>query len=189
MTSAGGDASVRATDRLFFAVYPDAAARDEIAACAHDLARRHALRGKPFAPERFHATLAMAGDHAGLPDALVETVRSVGDAVHATPFEFVLDRVTTFPRARKQPCVLLAAQGSEAMQALHAALEAGLQRCGVIAAPERRFRPHLTLQYDDAGLPDASIAPIRWTVRSFVLMRSLLGRSRHVELARWPLDG
>lgn len=176
----------RPTDRLFFALYPDAAARERLAALGQELARRHALRGRPFAPERLHVTLAMAGDHVGLPDDLLGRVLAAGDAMRCSPFDVGFDRITTFVRPRKRPCVLLAGQGVETMSALHEALEAALRAGGVIDAPQRRFRPHLTLQYDDRGWPDAPIEPIRWTARKLVLMRSLLGRSRHVELARWP---
>lgn len=133
-------------------------------------------------------TLAMAGDHVGLPDELVQRVVAVGDAVRAAPFAVAVDRVTAFARPRNRPCVLLAGAGVESLRDLHRQLDCGLCDAGVIAAPQRRFRPHLTLLYDDVGLPDEAVEPIGWAVREFRLMRSLLGRSRHVEIARWPLD-
>jgi 2'-5' RNA ligase len=34
-----------------------------------------------------------------------------------------------------------------------------------------------------------AVEPIRWTVREFVLVHSLLGQTRHVPLARWSLGG
>jgi 2'-5' RNA ligase len=178
-----------ATDRLFFAVYPDASARARMAVLAEGLRTTHRLAGRPFAPPRWHITLAMAGDHAGLSAPTIALARAAGDAVRATPFEVCLDRTTSFPRPRNRPCVLLVCEGSEALTAMHAALEARLLAAGLVTAPDRRFRPHLTLQYDDRGLPDAPIDPIAWTVRGFALMHSRLGQGRHEEIARWPLGG
>ena len=42
--------------------------------------------------------------------------------------------------------------------------------------------------YDDRLVAWQAVEPVRWTVREFVLMHSLLGQHRHVPLARWPLD-
>ena len=49
--------------------------------------------------------------------------------------------------------------------------------------------PHVTLLYDDVLVEERAVEPIRWTVREFVLVHSLLGQTRHVPLARWPLGG
>lgn len=43
------------------------------------------------------------------------------------------------------------------------------------------------LLYDPQGIAEHAIEPIRWTAREFVLVHSLLGRSRHVPLGRWAL--
>lgn len=183
-------APARPTDRLFFAIYPDAPALERLVATAQSLRMRHALRGRAFAPQRLHVTLAMAGDHIGLPPEVVERAMRAGEAAAAAggaPFEVAVDRVSTFPRASNRPCVLLVGEGAQRLAALHEALEQALAP-GASAAPARRpYRPHLTLQYDDRGLPDEGITPIRWTVRELVLVRSLLGRSQHIALARWPL--
>jgi hypothetical protein len=47
------------------------------------------------------------------------------------------------------------------------------------------------LLYGDLMVAGRSIEPIRWVVRDFVLVQSLRGRSRsrHIHLARWPLQG
>jgi 2'-5' RNA ligase len=51
------------------------------------------------------------------------------------------------------------------------------------------YTPHVTLAY---GMPWAAARPVEsacWNVREFALIHSLLGRTRHVALARWPLVG
>lgn len=53
---------------------------------------------------------------------------------------------------------------------------------------ERNFTPHVTLLYDDRSVAPQAIEPIAWTVREFVLVHSLLGRTEHRILGRWSLN-
>jgi 2'-5' RNA ligase len=46
------------------------------------------------------------------------------------------------------------------------------------------FTPHVTLLYDARDVDEYPIEPIGWTVKEFVLIRSLNG---HEHLVRWPL--
>lgn len=67
-------------------------------------------------------------------------------------------------------------------QALGAAMEkAGLGRCAM------RYIPHITLMYTDRLVDDRAVEPVRWMVHEFVLVHSLLGRSRYLALGRFPL--
>jgi 2'-5' RNA ligase len=50
-----------------------------------------------------------------------------------------------------------------------------------------RYTPHMTLLYDDSLVMERPVETMAWTVREFVLVRSLLGQTVHVPLARWPL--
>jgi len=49
------------------------------------------------------------------------------------------------------------------------------------------YTPHMTLLYGDRFVADEPVKPIRWAVHEFVLVHSLLGRSRYNVLARFPL--
>jgi len=61
-----------------------------------------------------------------------------------------------------------------------------LAKAGVGA---RQSTPHLTLLYDARRVDEQPIDPIRWTVREFVLVHSLLGQTRYIPLGKWPLRG
>jgi 2'-5' RNA ligase len=50
-----------------------------------------------------------------------------------------------------------------------------------------RFTPHLTLLYDNRYVEGRDVEPIAWSVREFVLIHSVLGKTRHIHLGRWPL--
>ena len=58
-------------------------------------------------------------------------------------------------------------------------------RRGLRRLANTNFTPHVTLLYDAHGVEEYPIEPISWTVKEFVLIRSLKG---HVHLARWSLE-
>lgn len=184
-----GFAEAVPTDRLFFAVFPDGAARDAIARLAADIGRRHALRGKPIEAGRLHITLHHLGDHAGLPSALVEQAGHAAQRVVAPAFEVALDRVASFAaRAEKKPCVLLEATGDSPLRRFRKLLGERLVQAGLGKRVTSEFTPHVTLRYERVLLPEQAVAPIAWTVREFALVHSLLGRTEHRILQRWPLQ-
>jgi 2'-5' RNA ligase len=50
------------------------------------------------------------------------------------------------------------------------------------------FTPHMTLAYDRHHIEKRLLEKkIRWTVREFFLVHSLLGKTQHEELGKWPL--
>jgi 2'-5' RNA ligase len=51
------------------------------------------------------------------------------------------------------------------------------------------YTPHVTLAYGMPWIAARPVDAVSWNVREFVLMHSLLGRTRHIALARWPLAG
>jgi RNA 2',3'-cyclic 3'-phosphodiesterase len=45
------------------------------------------------------------------------------------------------------------------------------------------------LLYDSRVVRELRIEPILVEVRDFVLVHSMIGQQKHIELARWPLRG
>jgi 2'-5' RNA ligase len=187
--SAGLGPTAKRTDGLFFAVYPDAAAAERIAALAQELRREHGLKGKPHVASRLHVTLHHLGNHVGLPPLLVSAANEAAAEVAAAPFVVGFDRVASFKRAVRLPFVLRGGDGVEALLAFQQLLGAALKKAGLGPWVHPQFIPHLTLLYDNRCVAEQRVDPIVWTVREFVLVRSLLGRSQHVPLARWALTG
>lgn len=177
-----------ATDRLFFAVFPGAAAAADIAALAQGSRQAHELRGKPLRSDRFHITLHHLGDHAGLPDALVAQAERAAAAMAFPPFEAVFDSLGSFSGRRQRPLVLRGGEKLNALRSFQQALGRQMQGAGLARWVEPRFEPHITLLYDERTVPvQAVAAPIAWRVESFALVRSLLGRTEYRVLGRWPL--
>jgi 2'-5' RNA ligase len=178
------------TDRLFYAIFPDADAAAHIERIAQRLRAEKGLRGKPLQTDRFHMTLNHLGDYWGLPPSILEPALEAGAKVKAAPFEVALDRVESFRnRPRNRPLVMLGDRdGISAVAAFQKLLGKAMEASGLARQVERRFTPHVTLLYDDHGLREQLLDnQIRWTAREFVLVHSLLGKTQHNVLGRWPL--
>lgn len=175
-----------ATDRLFFALRPDAAAAAQADAIAQQLVQQHGLHGKPLGVARYHVTLAFLGDHAGLADDLLDQATAVGDALAQPAFDVVLDEVRSFARGQGVPLVLCGrGAGVAGLERLAEGLRAGLEPFGL--AERRTYRAHLTLLRDVRALAPQAVPPLAWRATEFVLVRSLIGQARHEVLRRWPL--
>lgn len=190
LSFAGFDAPAQPTDRLFFAIYPDPDAAARVAAVAARLAREHGLSGRPLAPERLHVTLHHLGDYAGLPSDVVTAASEAAAAAAKPSFDVAFDRAASFlGRPNNRPFVLRGGDGVAAVSAFQQALGAAMMTAGLGRRVEQRFTPHVTLLYDDLCIAEHAVETVRWTAREFVLVHSLLGRTRHIPLARWPLVG
>lgn len=176
------------SDRLYFALRPDAVTLDAIGQRLRDLRHDLGLKGRPLKAEQLHLTLHHVGDFAGFPADLVHRLLEAGQAVHAAAVPICLDAVLSFGRASRKnnPLVLLAGEPLEPLRGLHRSLGVHLQAAGV-SGLRAKFMPHLTLLHDDAMIELRAIEALRWTASEFLLIDSLLGQSRHVVLGRWPL--
>lgn len=164
---------------MFFALWPDDATRTALLR-----ATRHAVRdcgGRPIAKERLHLTVAFLGE---LTAAGLALARSV-PPIEVGAFDLTLDAVGVWPESR----ILWAAplNAPAALGDLEATLWDGLATHGFIAA-DRVYRPHVTLARRARAI-EASVEPVRWSVRELALVESFPdGRNVHYEvLERWAL--
>jgi 2'-5' RNA ligase len=176
-----------ATDRLFFAIFPDPATAADIARQAGVFRAAHQLNGRLLSPERFHITLHHLGDHAGVRRDIVAMAGEAAEAITIAPFEVAFDRAASFHNGGNNPFVLQGGEGLEALKAFQRDLGLAMARAGLGKLADKSFTPHVTLLYDRRLVAEQAIAPIRWTAGSFTLVHSLLGRTEHVALGNWPL--
>ncbi|MDX1529694.1 MAG: RNA 2',3'-cyclic phosphodiesterase [Gammaproteobacteria bacterium] len=162
---AEANASAPRRQRLFFALWPDDAVRDQLARLA---ARSLKRRGRIIPGENLHLTLSFLGPVAAEARRCAE---GVADGIRAAPFTLEFTHLGHFPRPRVvwSGCD----ETPEALISLVSALREGLKGCGI--KPEvRPYRAHLTLARKvsvepDFGAPHAAIA---WRVDSFHLVES-----------------
>lgn len=167
-----------ATDRLFFALRPDAAAMKRIHELAQRMQAEHQLDGEPLLPEHLHVTLQFLGNFDGFPPGLVAGADAMGRKLRAAPFEVAFDRVVSFRRKRNPPLVLCRDE-------LCAPLAVLRRQLG--AEPTQAYKPHVTLLYDRRMVSEEEVASISWKATEVLLIHSLIGRKRHEVLGRYPL--
>lgn len=168
--------------RLFFALYPPELVARRMANWS---VHRFGPHGVPVPAERLHVTLDILDDENVFPREAAERLIEASPAVAADPFFIEFDQVSRGggsialrPRLRNAAIRELVGRIAQVREAAGVAGRAGY-----------RFNPHVTLMYRD-GTPFAEmVTPFAWEAREFVLVHSLVGRTRHIRLGSWPLTG
>jgi 2'-5' RNA ligase len=105
--------------------------------------------------------------------------------VNAAAFEVSFARAESFRNSTAiYPFVLTG--DAKQWGGLYDALAAALRNNGLGGATKGDFQPHVTLTYDKVRVKPFKIQPVRWIVRDFVLIHSVLGKTTHNQLGRWP---
>jgi RNA 2',3'-cyclic 3'-phosphodiesterase len=170
--------------RLFFALWPDACMRAQIADAAAVL--RFAGAARPVPQENFHLTLAFVGE---VPISQLAVLQQIGDAertvagclIKLDAYEYWAEPQVVVAAARETPATLI-----ELWTRLHRALTHML----VPLRPPAPLRAHVTLARKVAQAPVLqAMSPIQWRARSFSLVRSDTSgaRSVYTVVDTWPL--
>ncbi len=168
-----------ATERLFFALWPDGALQGRLAAWA----KLAAGRGRAMRRENLHLTLAFLGDTEA---ALLPEIKALAASVQFDPIRLPLDRVGYWKHNRIIWCG--ASEEPQTLSALVADLRARLSAAGIRYDP-KPFVSHVTLVRDAAGLPEAPAwAPLIWEAADFALVGSVRVEARvtYQLLQRFP---
>ncbi len=176
------DVSKERSQRVFFALWPDAGVRAALAGLAREVALESG--GRPTAPDLIHLTLAFIGEQ---PAMRVDTLRHLAGGIRTPAFALALDEVGGFRRTG------IAWVGSSMPQPELAALRDDLARAlqsQGFPVDERPYAPHLTLARRSTTVINRRLLePIRWCATSFTLMASDLGASgpAYRTIAKWRL--
>ena len=175
---------------LFFALWPDDAVRDAVAAQAGALRARLGPGGDWLPPAKYHLTLhhleLAAPQQAALQTALPRIVARLPRGA----FRWQPDRVDSFHgRPGNHPCVLRAAEDPAALLMLWQALREALILEGFGRALGRGgFTPHVTLAYLPRPLAEPQpLPPLDWNVDRLALLRSVPAGEDYPCLGEWPL--
>jgi 2'-5' RNA ligase len=180
----------QAPSRLFFSVFPDRPAADQMAQAARDLRRRFGLRGRPLVTSRFHSSLYCFEDCSEASPNVVAKAGEAAEIVRATPFLVSFNCAKSFSgREGNHPLVLAGEDGVVGLTMLYSSLCVAMRRVGFRPTRYSSFTPHVTLLYDRCCIDEQPIEPICWTVAEIVLVLSLIGKTKHVPVGRWHLRG
>jgi RNA 2',3'-cyclic 3'-phosphodiesterase len=178
------------TDSLFFALRFDAENAAAIVLLRERLCLENGLRGRRIAADLLHVTLHGVGAYDGLPNIVIEKACEAGEAISTATFALTFDRAMSFKNnGGKRPLVLLPSRDLAGLFSLHFVLGEAIKRAGIMRQVRSHFTPHMTLLYARQQVQERPVEPIRMDVRDFALVHSIVGHSRHIELARWSLRG
>ncbi|MCO6414455.1 MAG: RNA 2',3'-cyclic phosphodiesterase [Thiogranum sp.] len=173
------DRKPEATQRLFFALWPDDEVRSQLATAARCWTQH------PIPGANLHMTLAFLGNRT---TAERQCFSEAVSTVRCNAFELLLDYCGAWPR--RGISWLGASRIPEELMHLVRQLNAVLQPCGY--EPEkRRFIPHITLSRKEKNpQPQSAEKVIRWQVGEFVLAESTAGPEGvcYQPVQRWPLQ-
>ena len=180
-------------DNMFIAIVPDEEMAKRIKGLGHEVGKLLGVRGKFRPMELLHITLCHVGTYrGGLRPGHEKIARRICEEVASRfhPVEVGLDRVGCFTgREDGLPFVLQSTDADPDLYALNESLVTGLLKQGVRSSGNQGFTPHVTMAYVKEAVDQVPIQPIRWTAGEIVLIHSLVGKSEHRVLGRWPLVG
>ncbi len=172
--------------RLFFALWPTSAVREQLAAQV----QAHAALGRAIPARNLHVTVVFLG---AVPQdqmpRVIEAAKSIQNMTFDGKFMLHLERVE-FWRRSNLVC-LIAQHTPPELLAIVDGLRAGLRERGFELREHESFRPHVTLVRDVGGGPvAAALAPVQWPVESFALVESTVGQrgSEYSVLDEWRLN-
>lgn len=167
--------------RVFFALWPGVALARRLHACGRRFRIGPGVR--LMQTDTLHLTLVFLGDVAL---ERIGALKAVASGIEFEPFELQLNVIDCWPK--KRITWIGASETPDALLSLAGALSTRLDEAG-FAHEHRRFLPHLTLLRKSV-VPAArqTVAPLQWSVRSFVLVASRrMADGAHYEvLDRWP---
>jgi len=174
-------------ERIFFAALPDSKTAAQIHARAEAFKQEYGFASNLILPEHLHVTLFHLGDWAALPEEIVNIASGAASQVRVPAFDVAFKRAESFRNSTGVfPFVLTG--DKQQWSTLYEALRVALTDAGLGGATRGDFQPHVTLTYDPVRVKPHAIEPITWTVKDFVLVHSVLGKTTHNHLGRWPLS-
>ena len=174
----------RVTERLFFALWPDAPVRAALAGLQNALPLGGG-RPRPTHRDDLHLTLAFLGEVSPQQRTCCE---AAAGTIRAAPFTLHLDQIGHWPRPRILWCGPRSAPAP--LLDLARALETALCPCG-FAGERRPYAAHITLARKvAAGTAPPADWHTGWQVDGFVLATSRPGPPpRYRVLRRWTFIG
>lgn len=152
--------------RLFFALWPEAACRNQLSATGRKLAM--VCGGRLMRTETLHMTLLFIGP---VDRSLIPLLETAASGLRFSSFEFGLDRLACWRHNR----IAYAAPevAPEALRHLATQLRAAVDATG-IGVDRKPFVPHVTLLRNiERNFIAQTISPLNWTVSSVALVESV----------------
>jgi 2'-5' RNA ligase len=142
---------------------------------------------QPVPDDCLHLSIQSLGRYDRISDAQIEQARRMGSRVEVPAFVATFDRLQGFNGAHGRAVVLTGKRPADGFLTLRKAIWAEMQLAGMELPPSLGFSPHVSLAYQRTRIPTLPVKSVTWVVHELVLIKSLIGRSKHICLGRWPL--
>jgi 2'-5' RNA ligase len=175
---------VRPTERLFLALWPDAAVCGALDQVGRKL--RTVCGGRQMRRNNIHLTLVFLGN---VETVRMDALRAVADGVAAAPFVMTLNQLGWWRHSR----VAWAAPDvtPEPLLALVNQLQDGLRAAGFSFDERPSYAPHVTLLRNAhcEGVEWPVLESLEWAANEFVLVRSVTREegATYEAIGRWSL--
>jgi RNA 2',3'-cyclic 3'-phosphodiesterase len=142
---------------------------------------------RPIPDACMHLSIQSLGRYDRISDALIERAMLIGSRVEVPAFPATFDRLQGFNGTYGRAVVLTSKRPVDGFLTLRKAIWAEMQLAGMDVPPSLGFAPHVSLGYQQTRIPTIPVKSVTWIVHELVLIKSLIGRSKHICLGRWPL--
>jgi len=152
--------------RLFFALWPDEAARAALLRLQQRLVQPPGAR--PVAPQNLHLTMAFLGMQ---PATLLPEIEAILDRLTVPEMTLEVDRYGCFQRSRIAWAGIR--RPPPALAALREALLGELGQCGIGHDKASAFRPHISLHRNAVCESGAAAESFSWHAPELALVHSI----------------
>lgn len=142
---------------------------------------------RPVPDDCLHLSVQSLGRYDRMPDGLIKRAMLIGSRIEVPAFPATFDRLQGFNGAYGRAIVLTGGQAADGFLILRKAMFGEMQLAGMEVPPSLEFSPHVSMAYQRSRIPTIPVKPVTWMVHELVLIRSFIGRSKHICLGRWPL--
>ncbi len=174
---------------LVLAIFPDDYVAQQISELGNSLRKIHGLRGKLRPVTHLHVSLPIPRHIMHPPETAIERIGRACKAVAPimSPFEIKFDRVMSFRGGKGNRAIALLNGNHEnnGIMSLYRLLCAEFAKISFAAFRIPKFKPHLTILYDQQELSLKAITPVCWRAKEIALVLSEAGATKYYRLGSW----
>jgi RNA 2',3'-cyclic 3'-phosphodiesterase len=175
--------------KLVLAIFPDDYTAQQISELGNSIRKTQGLRGKLRPVYQLHVSLPIPRRVMHPSETVIERIGRACKAAASiiAPFEIKFDQVMSFRGRTGNRAVVLVNNNheSDGIISLYRLLCAEFAKISFAASKTPKFKPHLTILYDQQELSPKSIAPVCWRVKEIALVLSEEGATKYHRVGCW----
>ena len=174
---------------LFIGLRPPKDAAPDLYRAMTPVCSRAKITGARRPADILHVSLQKVDGRLGrAPRSLLQAIDAALSMIRFPGFDILFDRALTFRSAASAaPFVLAGEDGVLDTMALQKFVQMALEIRNIAKPIRRAFTAHATIAYDVRRCPEMRIAPLSWRISEIQLIESWTGKTKYVQLGRWPL--